>query len=116
MPKYEEPVEGEWVQPEKTGYRIACCDCGKVHKMDFRVLDGRAQFRVFDAPRSTGQVRRHMHPRYRIIRFTRLTPMEHAERVVSSYLCLRELPPKVIKSIKARIAFEIRAYGRPRRE
>ena len=60
MPKYEEPVEGEWVQPEEIGYKMACCSCGLVHRMDFRVVDGRAQFRVFRAPRSTGQVRRHM--------------------------------------------------------
>ena len=59
MPKYEEPAEGEWVQPVEEGYMMACCDCGKVHRVDFRVIDGRAQFRVFDAPRSTGQVRRH---------------------------------------------------------
>lgn len=104
MPRYEEPVEGEWVQPEETGYKMACCSCGKVHKMDFRVIDGHAQFRMFRAPRSTRQIRRHMHL---------LTPIEHAERIIRNYLCLRELPPKVIKSIKARIAFEIKAYGRP---
>jgi len=59
MSKYEEPAEGEWVQPVEVGYKMACCDCGKVHRVDFRVVDGRAQFRVFDAPRSTGQIRRH---------------------------------------------------------
>lgn len=59
MPKYEEPPEGEWVQPVEEGYKMACCSCGKVHKIDFRVVNGRAQFRVFDAPRSTGQIRRH---------------------------------------------------------
>ena len=102
MPRYEEPEEGEWVQPVEEGYKMACCDCGKVHRVDFRVVDGRAQFRVFDAPRSTGQTRRHMHL---------LTPMEHADRVIRNYLCLRELPSGVIESIKARIAFEIKAFG-----
>lgn len=84
MPPYEEPAGGEWVQPIGAGYKMACCDCGKVHKVDFRIVDGRVQFRVFDASRSTGQVRRHMHL---------LTPMEHADRVISHYLCLRQLPP-----------------------
>ena len=102
MAKYEEPKEGEWVQPIENGYTMACCDCEKVHKVYFRVIDKRAQFCMFAAPRSTGQVRRHMHL---------LTPMEHAERVVNNYLCLRELPPKVIESIKKRIAFEIKAFG-----
>jgi len=41
-----------------------------------------------------------------------MTAEEHAERVIKNYLCLRELPAWVIKSIKARIAFEIKAYGR----
>lgn len=59
MPRYEEPEEGEWGQPVEEGYKMACCDCGRVHRVDFRVVDGRAQFRMFDAPRSTGQVRRH---------------------------------------------------------
>jgi len=102
MPRYDEPEEGEWVQPVEEGYKMACCDCGKVHKVDFRVVDGRAQFRMFDAPRSTGQIRRHRHL---------LFPMEHAERVIRNYLCLRELPPRVIESIKNRIAFEIKGYA-----
>lgn len=102
MPKYEQPEEGEWVQPIEHGYKMACCSCGLVHRVDFQVVDGRAQFRIFDAPRSTGQIRRYRHL---------LTPTEHAERVVRNYQCLRELPPKVIESIKARIAFEIKAYA-----
>lgn len=60
MTRYEEPEAGEWVRPTPTGYRHACCDCGLVHRMDFRVDDGRVEFRVFPAPRSTAQVRRHM--------------------------------------------------------
>ena len=35
-----------WVQPIRAGYKMACCDCGLVHTMDFRVKDGRAQFRA----------------------------------------------------------------------
>lgn len=103
MPHYEEPADGEWVRPVEIGYKMACCDCGKVHRVDFRVVDGHVQFRIFDAPRSTGQVRRYMHL---------LTPTEHAERVISNYLCLRQLPSKVIESIKKRIAFEVRAFGK----
>lgn len=57
---YERPDAGEWVQPIEEGYSMACCDCGLVHRMDFRVYEGRAQFRVFRNNRSTGQMRRHM--------------------------------------------------------
>lgn len=60
MPKYDAPKAGQWVQPVPRGYKLACCDCGLVHLMDFRVYQGRAQFRAFRANRSTGQIRRHM--------------------------------------------------------
>lgn len=47
-----------WVQPVKRGYLMACCDCGLVHRMDFRVVAGRVQFRAQRAPRLTAQRRR----------------------------------------------------------
>jgi hypothetical protein len=57
---YDKPKSGEWVQPVEDGHKLCCCDCGLVHTMDFRVVDGRAQFRVFRNNRATAQVRRHM--------------------------------------------------------
>jgi len=60
--KYEEPEEGEWIRPIRKGYKMACCDCGLVHRFDFRII-GRVrkiiQFRVFRDNRATGQIRRH---------------------------------------------------------
>jgi Zn-finger protein len=41
--------DGEWVRPVETGYLMGCCDCGLVHRMDFRVHKGRAIFRAFRA-------------------------------------------------------------------
>lgn len=35
---FTEPLPGEWVQPQKQGYLLKCCDCGLVHRMDFRVV------------------------------------------------------------------------------
>ena len=35
---YEEPEAGEWVSPIRRGYKMQCCDCGLVHKMDFRCV------------------------------------------------------------------------------
>ncbi|GAG45807.1 unnamed protein product, partial [marine sediment metagenome] len=29
------------------GYRLKCCDCGLVHKFDFRIKKGTVQFRAF---------------------------------------------------------------------
>lgn len=60
MARYEEPHEGEWIRPVRRGYKVACCDCGLVHSIDFRIKDRRIEFRVFADNRATGQVRRHM--------------------------------------------------------
>jgi hypothetical protein len=47
-----------WVQPIRRGYKMTCCDCGLVHTMDFRIKDGRAQFRAQRNVRSTAMIRR----------------------------------------------------------
>lgn len=60
MSSYEKPKANEWVQPINKGYKMACCDCGLVHDLDFRVYRGRAQFRVRRNNRSTAMIRRHM--------------------------------------------------------
>jgi hypothetical protein len=59
MARFELPKAGEWIQPVPEGYKIACCDCGLVHNMDFRIYKGRIQFRVFRNNRSTAMMRRH---------------------------------------------------------
>jgi hypothetical protein len=75
---YRQPKEGEWENPRADGYKMACCDCGLVHKVDFRVVrpteatnrfiskwdevddpDLLVMFRVFRDNRATGQQRRH---------------------------------------------------------
>jgi hypothetical protein len=68
----------EWELPVMKGYKMACCDCGLVHNIDFKVvktqklLDGsceteeieddslRVLIRAKRNNRSTGQLRRHM--------------------------------------------------------
>ena len=57
--RYEEPEPGQWVQPIRKGYKMCCCECGLVHRLDFRIRKRRIQFRVFRDNRATGQVRRH---------------------------------------------------------
>ena len=60
---YDRYEAGEWVQPTPRGYRLACCDCGLVHRMDFRVVqsaDGRrpaVQVRFFRHARATAAIR-----------------------------------------------------------
>lgn len=52
-----------WVKPKKRGYRMACCDCGLVHEMQFKYerLGGRGVFIFFRArrhERATAAMRR----------------------------------------------------------
>lgn len=61
---YEEPQAGEWITPIRKGYKMCCCDCGLVHRMDFRILKKgkikKIQFRCFRDNRATGQIRRYI--------------------------------------------------------
>lgn len=78
--KLKQVIDGEWQLPIMRNYRMACCDCGLVHNIDFRILrvlrtdkSGyhtleevpygknrlRVQIRGSRNKRSTAQVRRH---------------------------------------------------------
>jgi hypothetical protein len=56
--RYPKPEANEWVQPVRSGYRMRCCDCALVHELDFRVVNGRVQFRVRRNQRATAACRR----------------------------------------------------------
>jgi hypothetical protein len=56
--RYRQETEGEWIQPVRRGYKVCCCSCGFVHRLDFRIYRGRIQYRAFLAPRSTAMKRR----------------------------------------------------------
>lgn len=57
--KYYKQKDGEWVQPIRKGYKMACCDCGLVHSIDFRIKLNRVQFKAYRDNRATGQKRRY---------------------------------------------------------
>jgi len=61
--KYIYPEEGEWVKPIMKGYKMMCCDCGLVHKLDFKVIRwGRGHkvlFRAYRDNRATALARRY---------------------------------------------------------
>ena len=63
--KYHTVKPGEWRAPRRRGYRVGCCDCGLVHRMNYRLhrnQNGRCQIQVqsFRDNRATAQVRRGM--------------------------------------------------------
>jgi hypothetical protein len=40
---YDKQIQNKWLTPREEGFKLACCDCGLVHDVNFRVKDGRAQ-------------------------------------------------------------------------
>ena len=58
--KYTQQFSGEWFKPIMKGYKMACCDCGLVHKVEFSVLNkNEIQMRVWRDERATSQKRRY---------------------------------------------------------
>ena len=81
--KFKQVDSNEWEYPVMKGYKMACCDCGLVHNIDFEVIKQRKIFksfkngtqdseaiivsnpaykvrlRAFRNNKSTGQIRRH---------------------------------------------------------
>lgn len=60
--KYDSLESNEWIRPVRRGYKLACCDCGLVHRVDFKHVPwGRGQeilFRVRHDARATAARRR----------------------------------------------------------
>lgn len=56
--KFKNVKAGAWQQPRMKNYFLACCDCGLIHRMNFRVVigktDGKAkvQFQAFRAKKA----------------------------------------------------------------
>lgn len=48
----------EWIEPDQKLYRIRCCDCRLVHDLQFRIDDGKVQFRARRNIRRTAASRR----------------------------------------------------------
>ena len=56
---FEQIYDGEWFEPlPQRGHKMACCDCSLVHRMDFRVRDGKVQIRAVRDTRETAARRR----------------------------------------------------------
>jgi len=60
--KYDHPEPGEWIRPIRRNYKLCCCDCGLVHRVDFAHIPyGRGRkiiFRAFRDERATAARRR----------------------------------------------------------
>jgi len=62
MAKYNEVKSGEWVQPVMKGYKMACCDCGLVHTINFKIVHNgkKVRLQAFRDNRKTAAKRREM--------------------------------------------------------
>jgi len=56
--KYPIITDGQWVQPIRRGYKMACCDCNLVHRINFRIHKGKIQLQAFRDIRATSAKRR----------------------------------------------------------
>lgn len=50
--------DAEWVQPVMRNYIMGCCDCGLVHRVDFRIVGDKVQMRASRARNYTARQRR----------------------------------------------------------
>lgn len=57
--KYPHIKNGEWLQPVRRGYVMACCDCCLVHTINFRIVKGKIQLQAFRATKKTTDRRRY---------------------------------------------------------
>ncbi len=57
--KWEQIKDGEWTHVVAQGHRNACCDCGLVHIIDYRIAeDGTFEIRFRRDKRATAAMRR----------------------------------------------------------
>jgi hypothetical protein len=55
---YYHVSNGEWIMVPKRGYKEQCCDCGLVHRLNFKVDDrGRIHIQTFRDHHATGGAR-----------------------------------------------------------
>lgn len=56
--RYHVLKDGEWIRPRRRGFKEMCCDCHLVHLLEFRVVDGKIEFRASRDERATAAARR----------------------------------------------------------
>jgi len=49
--------DGDWFQPTMKKHMMACCDCGLVHRLNFRIVEDAVQIQSTRAPRYTAALR-----------------------------------------------------------
>ena len=55
---YDTIAYAQWTRPRMRNFREQCCDCGLIHRLDFRIVDGRVEFKTRRDDRATAAARR----------------------------------------------------------
>jgi hypothetical protein len=53
----QQTIDGEWMTPTETEFYRACCDCGLTHREEYRVHEGKVQYRVWRDREETAKER-----------------------------------------------------------
>ena len=57
---YYHITDGEWIQVPKRGFKEQCCDCGLIHKLNFKIDEkGNIHMQTFRDARATNGARKH---------------------------------------------------------
>ena len=57
--EYYHVVDGEWIGVPRRGYKEQCCDCGLIHRLNFRVTKkGQIEIQAFRDARATNGARK----------------------------------------------------------
>jgi hypothetical protein len=57
---YHQARDGEWFRVRKRGFKDACCHCGLVHTINYRIVDGTLEMQAIIDERATAAMRRGM--------------------------------------------------------
>jgi hypothetical protein len=56
--EYHHVEDDEWMQVDGRDLRHACCDCGVIHDMKFRIRKGKIEYQAKRNPHATAGMRR----------------------------------------------------------
>jgi hypothetical protein len=57
--EYYHVKDGEWIEVPKRGFKEQCCDCGLVHRLNFRInAQGKIEIQAFRDGKATGGARK----------------------------------------------------------
>jgi len=48
--KFEQQKDGDWIRPIRRGYKIRCCKCGLIHRLNYKLKkEGKRNVIMFQA-------------------------------------------------------------------